>query len=49
MALAAGSDAPPFDLLAAWNGTISRVTLDNLLVGNAGLILHTYPLDFTGG
>ena len=49
MPLTAGDRAPDWKLLAAVDGKVVEVTLDSLLEGHTGLVLTTYPLDFTGG
>ena len=49
MSLQAGDPAPDFSLAAVVDDRVADASLDSLLEGRHGLVLHTYPLDFTGG
>jgi hypothetical protein len=49
VALKAGDKIGDFTLAAAIDDKVSEVTLDQLLNGHHGLVIHTYALDFTGG
>lgn len=49
MGLAQGDTAPDFTLLAAIDDRVAEASLSSLLEGHHGLVIHTYPLDFTGG
>jgi peroxiredoxin len=47
--LMVGDPAPDFALIAARRDEVSEVSLGQLLDGKRGVVLSTYPLDFTGG
>ncbi len=47
--LQSNDTAPDFSLLAAVEGKVEQVSLDSLLHDHAGLVITSYPLDFTGG
>lgn len=49
MALRVGDRAPDWTLAAAVNNSVGEVSLGSLLEGRRGLVLTSYPLDFTGG
>lgn len=47
--LVVGDPAPDFSLMATRGGTVSEISLGQLLEGKRGVVLSTYVLDFTGG
>ena len=47
--LQVGDRAPEFALLAAKGGEVMETSLEALIEGRRGVVLHTYALDFTGG
>lgn len=49
MGLHVGDRAPDWTLAAAVNNAVGEVSLETLLEGRRGLVLTSYPLDFTGG
>jgi glutaredoxin-dependent peroxiredoxin len=49
MARTVGDRAPDWTLAAAIHNAVGEVSLTSLLEGKAGLVLTSYPLDFTGG
>jgi peroxiredoxin len=49
MALQPGDAAPDFTLAAVVDDKVIEASLASLLDGHHGLVLHSYPLDFTGG
>lgn len=49
MSLNVGDPAPQFAVLSAIDGKVEEVTRDSLLDHHSGLVLTSYPLDFTGG
>lgn len=49
MTLSVGERAPEFSVLAAISGKVEEASLDSLLKDRQGLVLTSYPFDFTGG